>query len=51
MKNVTADPLEDKLALFRQNKSVLATWDTPDNPAFIDIRYPAGYRIALPDIR
>jgi hypothetical protein len=23
----------------------------PDNPAFIDIRYPAGYQIALPDIR
>jgi hypothetical protein len=23
----------------------------PDNPAFFDIRYPAGYRIALPDIR
>jgi hypothetical protein len=23
----------------------------PDNPAFFDIRYPPGYRIALPDIR
>jgi hypothetical protein len=23
----------------------------PDNPAFFDIRYPAGYQIALPDIR
>jgi hypothetical protein len=23
----------------------------PDNPAFFDSRYPAGYRIALPDIR
>jgi hypothetical protein len=23
----------------------------PDNPAFFDIRYPAGYRIAPPDIR
>jgi hypothetical protein len=23
----------------------------PDNPAFSDIRYPAGYQIALPDIR
>jgi hypothetical protein len=23
----------------------------PDNPAFIDIRYPAGHQIALPDIR
>jgi hypothetical protein len=23
----------------------------PDNPAFFDIQYPAGYRIALPDIR
>jgi hypothetical protein len=23
----------------------------PDNPAFYDIRYPAEYRIALPDIR
>jgi hypothetical protein len=23
----------------------------PDNPAFFDIRYPAGYKIALPDIR
>jgi hypothetical protein len=22
-----------------------------DNPAFFDIRYPAGYQIALPDIR
>jgi hypothetical protein len=22
----------------------------PDNPAFFDIRYPAGYRIALLDI-
>jgi hypothetical protein len=22
-----------------------------DNPAFIDIRYPAGNQIALPDIR
>jgi hypothetical protein len=22
----------------------------PDNPAFFDIRYPAGYQIALPDI-
>jgi hypothetical protein len=21
----------------------------PDNPAFLDIRYPAGYQIALPD--
>jgi hypothetical protein len=21
----------------------------PDNPAFFDIRYPAGYQIALPD--
>jgi hypothetical protein len=23
----------------------------PDNPACFDIRYPAGYQIALPDIR
>jgi hypothetical protein len=23
----------------------------PDNPAFYDIRYPAGYQIAMPDIR
>jgi hypothetical protein len=23
----------------------------PDNPAFFDIQYPAGYQIALPDIR
>jgi hypothetical protein len=23
----------------------------PDNPAFFDIRCPAGYQIALPDIR
>jgi hypothetical protein len=23
----------------------------PDNPAFFDIRYPAGYQIVLPDIR
>jgi hypothetical protein len=23
----------------------------PDNPAFFDIRYTAGYQIALPDIR
>jgi hypothetical protein len=23
----------------------------PDNPAFFDIRYPAGYQIAQPDIR
>jgi hypothetical protein len=23
----------------------------PDNPAFFYIRYPAGYQIALPDIR
>jgi hypothetical protein len=23
----------------------------PDYPAFFDIRYPAGYQIALPDIR
>jgi hypothetical protein len=23
----------------------------PDDPAFFDIRYPAGYQIALPDIR
>jgi hypothetical protein len=23
----------------------------PDNPAFFDIRYPAGYQIALPDNR
>jgi hypothetical protein len=23
----------------------------PDNPALFDIRYPAGYQIALPDIR
>jgi hypothetical protein len=23
----------------------------PDNQAFFDIRYPAGYQIALPDIR
>jgi hypothetical protein len=23
----------------------------PDNPAFFDNRYPAGYQIALPDIR
>jgi hypothetical protein len=23
----------------------------PDNPAFFDILYPAGYQIALPDIR
>jgi hypothetical protein len=22
----------------------------PDNPAFFDILYPAGYQIALPDI-
>jgi hypothetical protein len=22
-----------------------------DNPVFFDIRYPAGYRIELPDIR
>jgi hypothetical protein len=22
----------------------------PDNQAFFDIRYPAGYQIALPDI-
>jgi hypothetical protein len=25
--------------------------DAPDNPAFFDIRYPAGYQIELPDIR
>jgi hypothetical protein len=23
----------------------------PDNPAFFDIRYPAGYQITVPDIR
>jgi hypothetical protein len=23
----------------------------PDNPAFFDIQYPAGYQIVLPDIR
>jgi hypothetical protein len=23
----------------------------PDNPAFFDIQYPAGYQIALPDIQ
>jgi hypothetical protein len=23
----------------------------PDNLAFFDIRYPAGYQISLPDIR
>jgi hypothetical protein len=23
----------------------------PDNPAFFDVRYPAGYQTALPDIR
>jgi hypothetical protein len=23
----------------------------PDNPVFFNIRYPAGYQIALPDIR
>jgi hypothetical protein len=23
----------------------------PDNPAFLDILYPAGYQIAQPDIR
>jgi hypothetical protein len=23
----------------------------PDNPAFFDILYPAGYNIVLPDIR
>jgi hypothetical protein len=23
----------------------------PDNPAFFDIRFPAGYQIALPDIQ
>jgi hypothetical protein len=23
----------------------------PDNPAFFDFRYPAGYQIVLPDIR
>jgi hypothetical protein len=23
----------------------------PDNPAFFDIRYPAGYQIGQPDIR
>jgi hypothetical protein len=23
----------------------------PDNPAFFDIRYPAGYQFELPDIR
>jgi hypothetical protein len=28
-----------------------ATDIRPDNPAFFDIRYPAGYQIALPDIR
>jgi hypothetical protein len=26
------------------------TRDAPDNPALFDIRYPAGYQIALPDI-
>jgi hypothetical protein len=34
---------------------ILINRDAPDilsdNPAFFDIRYPSGYRIALPDIR
>jgi hypothetical protein len=34
---------------------LIITRDAPDirsdNPAFFDIRYPAGYQIALPDIR
>jgi hypothetical protein len=25
--------------------------DAPDNPAFFDIRYPAGYQIGQPDIQ
>jgi hypothetical protein len=30
-------------------KAGLSGW--PDNPAFFDIRYLAGYQITLPDIR
>jgi hypothetical protein len=29
----------------------LVSRDAPDNPAFFDIRYLAGYQITLPDIR
>jgi hypothetical protein len=45
-----------KIAELRQNKlgmhRIYGRPDIrPDNPAFFDIRYPAGYQIALPDIR
>jgi hypothetical protein len=43
------------------NNSILGIFDNvpfrdvpdtrPDNPAFFDILYPAGYQIALPNIR
>jgi hypothetical protein len=40
---------------FTPAKSCVSNRDAPDirpeNPAFFDIRYPAGYQIALPDIR
>jgi hypothetical protein len=37
---------------FSKHQSILLSLGMrPDNPAFFDIRYPAGYQIELPDIR
>jgi hypothetical protein len=37
--------------LTESSATIPCTRDAPDNPALFDIQYPAGYQIALPDIR
>jgi hypothetical protein len=41
------------IGIFLLGRHRISGWPDirPDNPAFFDIRYPAGYQIALPDIR
>jgi hypothetical protein len=40
---------------YRYRYTVSSSLNAPDirpgNPAFFDIRYPAGYRISMPDIQ
>jgi hypothetical protein len=43
---ILPDPVQDPTLLTRDAPDI-----RPDNPAFFDIRYPAGYKITQQDIR
>jgi hypothetical protein len=45
------EPDHEKIFFYVFNFNRDAPDIQPDNPAFVDFRYPTGYRIALPDIR